>query len=121
MVHENPQDPICDIIRTGFVLTFSNCTLLCISKLQTEIALSTLPSECVALSHSDRSLLTLKIIIKELINNLVIDSEKLKFVSRSTVYEDNNGAIVVATIPSMTPTSKHIAVRYHWFRQHIGK
>ena len=21
----------------------------------------------------------------------------------------------------MTPTSKQIAVRYHWFRQHVGK
>ena len=43
------------------------------------------------------------------------------FVSSSTIYEDNNGAIVVATIPRMTPTSKHIVVKYHWFRQHVGK
>ena len=50
-----------------------------------------------------------------------IDSEKLKFVSISTTYEDNNGAIVVETSPSMTPKSKHIAVKYHWFRQHVGK
>ena len=21
----------------------------------------------------------------------------------------------------MTPTSKHISVKYHWFRQHVGK
>ena len=27
----------------------------------------------------------------------------------------------MATSPSMTPTSKKIAVKYHWFRQHIGK
>ena len=41
--------------------------------------------------------------------------------SSSTVYEENNGAIFVATILRMTPTSKHIAVKYHWFRQHVGK
>ena len=41
--------------------------------------------------------------------------------SSSTIYEDNNGAIVVATSLSMTPSSKHIAVRYHWFRQNVGK
>ena len=41
--------------------------------------------------------------------------------SSSNAYEDNNRAIVVATSPRMTPTSKHIAVNYHWFRQHIGK
>ena len=59
--------------------------------------------------------------IKEVVNNLVFDIEKLKFVSSSTVYEDNNVTIVVATGPMMTPASKHIAVRYHCFRQHVGK
>ena len=24
------------------------------------------------------------------------------------------------TLPRMTPTSNNIAVKYHWFRQHIG-
>ena len=83
--HENPQDPICAGSRTGFVVTFANCTLLWVSKLNTEIALSKLNSEYVVLSHSIRALLPLKIIIKEVIDNLGIDSEKLKFVSRSTI------------------------------------
>ena len=52
---------------------------------------------------------------------MVIDSEKLKFVSNSTVYEDNKGAIVVARYPIMTPTSNHITVKYNWFRKHVGK
>ena len=56
-----------------------------------------------------------------MIDNLGIDSDNLKFVSRSTIYEGNNGAIVVATSPRMTPTSKHISVQYHWFRQHGGE
>ena len=68
--YENPQDPICDRSRTGFVVTFANFPLLWVSKLQTEIALSTLHSEYVALSHSVRALLSLKSIIKELIDNL---------------------------------------------------
>ena len=103
------------------MVTFANCPLLWVSKLQTEIALSTLNSEYVALSHSVRALLPLKSLIKEVIDNLGINCENLKFVSRSTVYEDNNGAIVVATSPRMTSSSKHIAVKYHWFRQHVGK
>ena len=73
------------------------------------------------LSHSVRVLIPLKSLIKEVIDNLRIYSQKLKFVSSSTIYEDNNGAIVVTTSPSMNPTSKHIAVKYHWFRQHVGK
>ena len=72
------------------------------SKLQTEIYLSTLNSEYVELSHSVRALLPSKIIIKEVIDNLGIDSEKLKFVSSSTIYEDNNGAMVIIKSPRMT-------------------
>ena len=103
------------------MVTFANFPLLWVSKLQTEISLSTLHYEYVALSHSVRELFTLKIIIKGVIDNLGIDRENLKFVSSSTIYEDNNEAIVVATSPSMTPTSNHIAIKYHWFRQHVGK
>ena len=40
--HENPQDPIFARSRTRFVVTFANFALLRVSKLQTEIALSTL-------------------------------------------------------------------------------
>ena len=120
-VHEYPQDPICYRSRTGFVVTFSNCPLLWVSKIQTEIAISTLHYEYLELSHSVRELIPLKILIKEVIDNLGIDSENLKFVSSSTIYEDNNRAIVVEKSPKMTPTSKHIAIKYNWFRQHIGK
>ena len=75
----------------------------------------------MVLSHSVRELLPLKSLIKEVIDKLGIDCKNLKFVSSSTIYEDNNRAIVVATSPSITPSSKHIAVKYHWFRQHVGK
>ena len=49
------------------------------SKLQTYIALSTLHSEYLVLSHSVRALLPLKSLIKEVIKNLEVDSEKLIF------------------------------------------
>ena len=72
-------------------------------------------------SHSVRALITLKSLIKKLIDNLGVKTAKLKFVSNSTIYKENNGAIVLATSPSVTPTLRHIAVKYHWFRQHVGK
>ena len=75
----------------------------------------------MALSHSVRALFPLKSLIKEVNDNLGIDSEKLKFVSISTIYKYNKGAIVVATSPRMNPKSKHISVKYHCFRQHVGK
>ena len=71
--HENYQEPICAMSRNGFVVTFSNFPLFWVSKLQTEISLTTLHSEYVALSHYVRALLPLKSIIKEAIDNLGID------------------------------------------------
>ena len=50
-----------------------------------------------------------------------IDSENLKFLSSSTFYEENNGAISVEKSPRVTPTSKHIYVNYNWFGKHVGK
>ena len=40
--HENPQDPIFDRSRTGFVVTFANFPLLWMSKIQADIDISTL-------------------------------------------------------------------------------
>ena len=57
-----------------------------------------------------------QVLVKEVIENLGIDSETLKSVSRPTVYEDNNGAIVVTKIPRTATASNHIDVKYHCFR-----
>ena len=119
--HEKLQDPICARSRTRFVVTFSGCPIFWMSELQTEIDISTLHYEYVPLYQYVRALLPLKNRIKEVIDNLGIDSEKLKFVLSSTVFEEHNGSIVLATSTIMTTTSKHIAVKYNWFRQHVGK
>ena len=63
------------------MVTFANFPLLWVSKIQTEIAISTLHFEYVALSHSVRALLPFKSLIKEVIDNLGIDCENLNFVS----------------------------------------
>jgi hypothetical protein len=39
---------------------------------------------------------------------------------KSTVFEDNNGAIATATAVKMTPRTKHIAVKYHFFKSHVN-
>ena len=103
------------------MVNFSNFSLLWVSKLQTEISIYTLHSEYVALSHYARALLPLNSITKEVIDSFVIVFEKLKFMSSSTVYEDNNGSKVMATSTKITLTSKHITVKSYWFRQDVGK
>ncbi len=37
-----------------------------------------------------------------------------------TIFEDNNGALAFAMQPKLTPRTKHITVKYHWFKSMIG-
>ena len=39
----------------------------------------------------------------------------------STIFEDNRVAEILATTdpPQMTPRTKHLAVKYHWFCSHL--
>jgi hypothetical protein len=39
----------------------------------------------------------------------------------SIVWDDNNGVLTMCKndYPNMTPRSKHIAVKYHWFCEHL--
>ena len=57
------------------------------SKIQTDISIYSLNSECVTLYHYVRDLLHLNSLIKEVIENLVIDIDKIEFVSSSNVYK----------------------------------
>ena len=38
---------------------------------------------------------------------------------KSDVFEDNNGALTVATSPRITPQSKFFAVKLHFFKEHV--
>ena len=39
----------------------------------------------------------------------------------STVFEDNNGALQLAQSPKISPRTKHIAIKYHFFHDKIGE
>jgi hypothetical protein len=49
---EDSQNPVSVKSRTGYVLMLANCPLLWVSKMQTEIAASTMEAEYIALSQS---------------------------------------------------------------------
>eukprot|EP00957_Ditylum_brightwellii_P098738 7521052-Ditylum_brightwellii.AAC.1 len=63
-----------------------------------------------------RELLPAKWLIEELGQSLGLKQEEVSTIS--TVWKDNNDALVLATnpMPRMTPRSKYIGVKYHWFR-----
>lgn len=117
---EDNQDPVCVKSRTGYCLTLGGCPLIWVSKLQTEIALSTTEAEYIALSQSLRDLLPMRRLLKEASDGLGVIAEQNSLLY-STVFEYNNGALSLATSPKLSPRTKHIAIKYHHFRESIGQ
>ena len=117
---EDHQDPTCVKSRTGYVILLGGCPITWSSKLQTKIALSTLEAEYIALSFSMRELLPQRELLQEIGNNMKLDFAKPS-IMRSKVFEDNNGALQLAQSPKISPRTKHIAVKYHFFREKIGE
>ena len=115
---EDIQDPQCVKSRTGYVLMLAGCPLSWVSKLQTEVALSTMHAEYVALSTSCRDVIPMRQLVKLAAEGLGFDVN-IECRTHSTIFEDNNGALTLANVPRMTPTSKSIAVKYHWFRDQV--
>ena len=128
---EDEQDPVSVKSRTGFLLMFMNCPLLWVSKLQTQIALSTMEAEYIALSASMRELIGTREIIKE-IQTFVLNGKLkppkcrthskafvLDSIPQSKVYEDNEACLKFASMPKMSPRTKHIAIPYHFFRSKV--
>ena len=97
------------------------CPLTWVSVSHTEVALSTPHAEYVDILHSLRYLLPIKNLLKNIFGTFDFDYEKVDFTSQSMVYEYNQGTMIMSKIPLMTSRYQYIAVKYHWFRYHIGK
>jgi hypothetical protein len=118
--HEDAQDPTSVKSRTGFVIFISNCPVVWSSKLQTDIATSTMEAEYNALSLAMREVIPLKQLTREICNSINME-EQGPATLKTTVYEDNSGALTLARLEPgrMTPRSKHYGVKYHWFRSKL--
>ena len=105
--------------RTGYVIMFARCPIIWCSKLQTEIALSTNESEYIALSQSLRDVIPLIELLREL--RAAIPRNENSPTMHCTVHEDNQGCIDLVKTPRMRPRTKHIALKYHHFREYVRK
>ena len=103
--------------RTGYIISYAGCPIHWCSKLQTEIALSTTEAEYIALSMAMREVLPFLNLMSELRMLLPPSGNEPKFYC--TVWEDNRSCIKVAESPKFTPRTKHIALKYHHFRQFV--
>ena len=98
----------------------ANCPVIWSSKLQVDIATSTMEAEYNALSAAMKSVLPLLELLKTVAKGAGVSDEQVtKF--KTTVWEDNVGALTLANMEPgrMTPRSKFYAVKYHWFRSHL--
>jgi hypothetical protein len=105
---EDSQDPVCAKSRSGFILYLTDCPLLGGSKLQTEIASSTMEAEYIAR-------------IVQLVCDTILSAGKYESKMYSSVFEDNNGAFQLACSPRMTPRTKHYTIKNHFFATYVEK
>ena len=115
------DDPTTAKSRTGYVLMFAGVPLTWASKLQTEIALSSVESEYISLSQALREVICLMQMAKEAKEQGVPVFCDPKTTVKCKAFEDNTGALELANVPKMRPRTKHINIKYHHFRHHVDR
>jgi hypothetical protein len=105
--YKDDQDPHCVQSWTGYVILLANCPIFWSSKFQTEIALSTMEAEYIALSTSCKDLFWIDVTTKLC---LALEIPLQKGVNLHVkIHENNVGALTLRQLEprQMTPCSKH--------------
>ena len=104
--------------RHGYIILYYGCPLIWKSQLQTEIALSSTESEYTGLSYALREAIPLMTLLEELkTHGFPVDQTKASV--QCKVFEDNSGAIEIATNHKWRPRTKHLNCRLHHFWSHV--
>ena len=80
-----------------------------VSKLQTEISISTMEAEYIALSMAMHDLIPLWTLMDEV--KELLGAKSLPSCTYSEIFQDNNGDLILVTSPQMTLCSKHITIK----------
>jgi hypothetical protein len=118
--YEDKQDPSCVKSCTGYVIFVADCPVLWVSRLQTNIATSTMEAEYNALSTAMRCVLPIKMLATETSENVGLTQEPINHF-RTKIWEDNAGPLKLATLEpgGMTPISKWYGIKNHWLRSKL--
>ena len=113
---ELESDPTSAKSRYAYIITFAGVPLIWKTQLISEICTSTFHAEYVGLSHATRALVPLRVMISD-----VAAFHKMPNVSSPEiscrVFEDNQSAYLLATNQKLSPRSKHLNVKHHYFWQ----
>ena len=104
--------------RHGYIILYYGCPLIWKSQLQTEIALSSTESEYTGLSYALREAIPLMTLLEELKEH-GFPVDKTKASVQCKVFEDNGGAIEIATNHKWRPRTKHLNCRLHHFWSYV--
>ena len=104
--------------RTGYIITLGGCPIIWKSHLQSEVTLSTLEAEYSALSSAMRTLLPLRAMLVEIIDGINLP-HTFEATVKCQVFEDNNGALLLATNQRITNRTKYFQVKWHFFWAHV--
>lgn len=117
---QNADDPVSINSQSGSIITLGNIPVLWSSKLQTQIATSTMHAKYGALSNALRDLIPIQDLLNEINEKFPI--EHIKETCIAKVWEDNE-AIKLAKKPfsHVTPNRKHYGIKYHWFCEKLDE
>ena len=113
------ENPASVYSRTEYIIKYKDFLILWASKLQSKISLSTTEAEYIALSQGMKEIIPMMENLEQLEKTLSIESKRPSI--KCKVFEDNNSAIELSKAPKICTRTKHIAPKYHHFREHLQK
>ena len=115
--HDHPENCLS---RTGYIFKYNKCPIIWKSQLQMEICLSSAEAEYVAMNQALRQALPLIHLLKEF-NCVFLKVNCSPPSFKCKVYEDNTACISIEESEKFAPRTKHIALKYHWFREYAKR
>jgi len=116
---EAPDDPAGARSRGGYIIYLGGVPLIWKSSLLSCITLSTLEAEYVQLSRTMTVLLGIKNMLEELCPKLSLTDPHSTI--RSTLFEDNAGALALATQQNITNRTRYLHQRWHHFWANVHR
>ena len=117
---EYGNDPDTARSRHDYIIQYANCPILWKSSIQGEISLSPTESEYIGLSYALSDAIPIMQLLDEMKElGFPISTSKAKVHCR--VFEDNAGALKMASIHKYRPRTKHLCTKLHHFRSWVTR
>jgi len=95
----------------GFIFEIAGSTVTWSSKKQSTVATSSAEAEYMASANATKEAVWLKTLLKEM---------DFPQISATIIFADNQGCIALTRNPVNHSRAKHIDIRHHFIREHVG-